>query len=510
MSSKNKVVQFKKKEHTEKSVRKGFNLYNEGKILFDKNNDEVALEKFLVAEKLGYKSPELFNCIAWLYGKDEKNNDKVFHYIEKSLKCDAFHGYTYYLKGVKLKNIEEYEKSLKCFFKAEELDYIVSDLYTQISWCYECLGNFMNASAYASKAINLYPKEYNCYRRKAWVYYVQGQYDEALKYFFEAEKLGDVENYNSIAYCAYMLNNYDLSLDYANKMIFQNNKDPYGYYRKGWIYYVLEKYDKALKSFLLAEKYSNPDIDKDIYDMYSRMSWIYDRNSDLENSMIYVDKAIKLNQKDSYSFYRKACIYSYGYKNYSEALKYYKLAYKLDRSYPDMFFDIGNTYMHLKKYKLGLKYVNEGLELFSDDVGLIKLKIAILYLMKNNQELRTVLNAIEVKTSDELWFRQCYGIFNAFGDVKNYRKSIEYLEPIKNDLENVNTFALFALAYSYVNEGCIDKGVETFLVYSQKEDYSLLEYKDKKEIKRLIHKLEKMFPDNVQVKEIKKNFKSIY
>ena len=46
----------------------------------------------------------------------------------------------------------------------------------------------MNASAYASKAINLYPKEYNCYRRKAWVYYVQGQYEEALKYFFEARK----------------------------------------------------------------------------------------------------------------------------------------------------------------------------------------------------------------------------------------------------------------------------------------------------------------------------------
>ncbi len=57
-------------------------------------------------------------------------------------------------------------------------------------------------------------------QKSLWVYYVQGQYEEALKYFFEAEKLGDIENYNSIAYCAYMLNNYDLALDYANKMIF--------------------------------------------------------------------------------------------------------------------------------------------------------------------------------------------------------------------------------------------------------------------------------------------------
>ncbi len=32
---------------------------------------------------------------------------KVFEYIEKSLKCDENHGYTYYLKGVKLKNIEK-------------------------------------------------------------------------------------------------------------------------------------------------------------------------------------------------------------------------------------------------------------------------------------------------------------------------------------------------------------------------------------------------------------------
>ncbi len=510
MSSKDKVVQFKKKEPLEKSVRKGFNLYNEGKILFDKNNDEIAMKKFLAAEKLGYKSPELFNCIAWIYGKDDSNNEKVFEYIEKSLKCDENHGYTYYLKGVKLKNIEKYEESLKCFFKAEELEYIVSDLYTQISWCYECLGNFMNASAYASKAINLYPKEYNCYRRKAWVYYVQGQYEEALKYFFEAEKLGDIENYNSIAYCAYMLNNYDLALDYANKMIFQNNKDAYGYYRKGWIYYVSDKYDKALKTFLLAEKNSNPDIDKDIYDMYSRISWIYDHNSDFEKSMQYADKAIKLNPKDSYSFYRKACIYSYGHKNYSEALKYYKAAYKLDKSYPDMFFDIGNTYMHLKKYKLGIKYVNEGLELFPDDIGLIKLKIAILYLMKNNQEIRAVMKKIENKMPDDLWFQQCFGMFQAFGDSKNYKLAIEYLEPIKDKLETVNIFALFALAFSYVQEGYFEKGIEAFLEYSQKEDYSLLEYKDKKEIKRLIKTLGKMFPENSSVKEIKNNFRPIY
>ena len=53
------------------------------------------------------------------------------------------------------------------FFKAEELEYIVSDLYTQISWCYECLGNFMNASAYASKAINLYPKRIQLLSQKS-------------------------------------------------------------------------------------------------------------------------------------------------------------------------------------------------------------------------------------------------------------------------------------------------------------------------------------------------------
>ena len=55
--------------------------------------------------------------------------------------------------------------------------------------------------------------------------------------------------------------------------------------------------------------------------------------------------------------------------------------------------------MHLKKYKLGIKYVNEGLELFPDDIGLIKLKIAILYLMKNNQEIRAVMKKIENKNA---------------------------------------------------------------------------------------------------------------
>ena len=70
--------------------------------------------------------------------------------------------------------------------------------------------------------------------------------------------------------------------------------------------------------------------------------------------------------------------------------------------------------MHLKKYKLGIKYVNEGLELFPDDIGLIKLKIAILYLMKNNQEIRAVMKKIENKTPDDLWFQQCFWYVSGF------------------------------------------------------------------------------------------------
>lgn len=505
-----KIIQFKKHiklENTGHSLSRGYVLFNEGKILYDKNKDDLALEKFIESEKLGFKSDEMFACMAWLYGREQGNSDLVIKYTDKAIKLDNENSYAYYLKGLTLEGMEKYKQALKNFLKAEEYDYSSPYLYIKISYCYEQEGDFLKSLAYASKAINKFPEEVDCYKRKAWAYFYTNNYSEALKYFLEAEKRGDTLNFFRISYCYSEEGNHKNALVYANKAIINDRQNYYGYYRKGFVYYMTEDYEKALKAFLETEKLAGENT-KEVYDMYPRMSWIYHSvKNDLEKSIKYARKGLELNSKDYFTQYRMGCLLSYGYKKFKEALIYFKKAYSIDKNNVDIYYDISNTYRFLKKYKQGLRYVEEGLNIFQENYLLETAKISLLYSAQKYKESQKEVEKLLEKYPEDVWAKQAYGV--SFWALKNYDKCIEYLEPVKNDLGDCNPFALRALSESYLKKEKYGQSLDTFLEYSRKEKQEYLEKCDLRHIKSLLKKFEKKFGNDKRIEEIKNNFKQI-
>lgn len=505
---KEKIIQFKRHDRHKLSLSKGFTLFNEGKCLYDCNKDDLALEKFVESEKCGYESDEMFSFMAWIYGKETANYDLVMQYTSKAIELNEENSYVYYLKGYIQEEAGNYKDALDNFLKAEEYGYSIAHLYTKISYCYEQIGETMKAIAYASKAIKKFPNEVDCYRRKAWAYFYIENYSQALKYFLKAEKMGDNLNYFRISYCYSEAENHKAALAYANKAIISERNNYYGYYRKGFVYYMEGEYEKALKAFKETEKYIK-DESKDVFDMYPRMSWIYQIvKNDLKKAEEYAQIGITLNPEYPFAQYRMGCVYSYGYKNYKEAMKYFKQAYKLDKDFPELYYDIAQTCLSMKKLKQGLEYADEGLESFPDNFDIQAVKISLLYLKSRYSESREMIeNALE-KYPENIWLRQAYGLVLLM--FKEYEKSLEYFEPIRNELANCNPFALFGLCMAYEKLKRYDESLDVFLDYTRIENIEYIEKKDVKVIKRVLKSLEKYFQSDHRIIEIKTNFAEIF
>lgn len=507
--TKEKIIQFKRHDDRPKpSLSRGFTLFNEGKCLYDCNKDDLALEKFAEAEKCGYTSDEMYACMAWLYGRDADNYELVIRYTTKAIELNEENAYAYYLKGYTQEEAGQFKDALENFLKAEEYGYNIAHLFTKISYCYEQTGDTLKSLAYASKAIKKYPNEIDCYRRKAWAYFYAENYPQALKYFLKAEKMGDNLNFFRISYCYSEIGNYKLALSYANKAIITERNNYYGYYRKGFVYYMAEEYEKALKAFLETEKLVKDEASV-IFDMYPRMSWIYQTiKNDLKKAEEYAQTGINLNSDYSFAHYRMGCVYLYGYKKNKEAMQYFRRAYKINQPFPELYYDMAQACLNMKKYKFGLKYADEGLQLFPDDFSLLTVKTSLLYLAGKNKEAREIIENLLEKHPDDIWLQQAYGL--VLCTFKEYEHSLTYFEPIRKELAKHNPFALFGLCIAYENLKRYDESLDVFLEYSQKEKLEYLEKKDIKEIKKILKSLIKIFPNDKRVDEIMTNFAEIF
>ncbi|MDE6138171.1 MAG: tetratricopeptide repeat protein, partial [Candidatus Gastranaerophilales bacterium] len=282
-------------------------------------------------------------------------HDKVKEYAEKSIEIDNEYGFPYSLLGRyyhMLKN--DNEQALKYYLIAEKYDCDVVIMYRAVSELYLEAGDFINAVKYASKAVKLDSKDGYSYYWKGYVYYRNQDFKSALKYFEQAENFG--ENFNSLfyemSYCYSMLDKKEKGIEYANKYIFLDKKDFWGYYRKAFAYYQSGDDNNALEPFLMAEKLGCKELD-----MYSRLGFIY---------------SIKKNNKQALKWIRKG----------------YKLAGgDVDNEYYNSYVSILAT---AKQYKKALELVDIALEKFPEDCRLLIGKTSLLQCKKRYKEAEEV------------------------------------------------------------------------------------------------------------------------
>lgn len=508
--SDSKIVKFgKPKNKSTKLSQRGLALYREGACFDDAGKDKLALEKYLLSEKEGYDSADLYASIARLYNVFEDYPNAI-KYAQMAIDTDDTYGYPYYLMGGACYELGRYKESLKNYLLAEKngLDYSVvmfrdiSDVYTKTE-----PDNIMKQLEYATKAISLDPEDSYSYYWKGWIYYNANEYKQAVKYYEKAEEMGyySFSYYYEISYAYTMLGNLKKALDYANKCIFIDKDDNLGYYRKGWAYYNIGDYSKAKPLFLTAEKKNCT-----YADMYTSLGYIYQLEKNFDLAVEYCNKAIKLDKNDPDGYSQLGNIYASLKNDFKTAIKYYKKAYKKNKDFNENFYlNYGMLYYMRNYHCIAIKIFEEGLKKFPRNYDLNAAYIASLQMKKEYKKAFNLTKKLVRLEPDNPWnnYNLALSYYNQKSKDRNYDKVIEYTEKIDNEEMLINGGCYGILSFACYEKKNYDKSLEYFLKFFETNTEELFIQKNYKEIRRYYKKLIKKFPQNKKLATIGEQYK---
>jgi tetratricopeptide (TPR) repeat protein len=170
----------------------------------------------------------------------------------------------------------------------------------------------------------------------------------------------DYEDYSSlynVIYCFDMESKHEEAISFLNKYI---DKDPYSevaWHQLGRQYYILEKYEDALKAFDYAVL-----IDEFFVGAFLEKAKTLEKLENFEEAIENYLATLELDDPTSFAFLRIGeC-----YKNLGEntlAIQFYKKAVHEDPLLDKAWIAIANTYLENKKYQNALYYVKKAIEI---------------------------------------------------------------------------------------------------------------------------------------------------
>jgi len=343
---------------------KGVNLKVEKKY----EDAIVALKK---AANLNSSYDQAWYMLGWCYNELEKYEDalnalqKVKTYNEVNKANQNFEmGFAYYMLLKYDEALEKFNATIdfnpeymlaykergNCYYKMKDYEKALDDFNTYTSktneisesgffhkkgWCENELEKYEDAVVSLKRSIaldNSFPETYN---ELGYAYYKLNKNDESISQYHNAYKISKETYYTALKGIANVyydnLKNYDSALVYLEKYAQFQKKDKVVYYKIGWCYnnmdkfekaisfleqalalddeyeyaktelgyanYKLGYYDKALKIFL-AIMQQNP---KDILSRYYAGSCYYYKK-DQKNLQKMIDELTALNTKDALQF----------------------------------------------------------------------------------------------------------------------------------------------------------------------------------------------------------------
>ena len=277
-------------------------------------------------------------------------------------------------------------------------------------------GDFENAAKAAAEGLAVDPEHFKLLRISGQTLFELGQYEKALGFFEKAlnQKGKDIETLYGAGVSALRSGDYNKAVEYFQRGL-NRKKQARFYCGLGMAQTELENYSEA----------------------------------DLN-----IRKAI--DRKDDVAEYHLALAEeNYRNKVYSIAISEFNRAIELDstleKTVPDLYYKIGESYLNLQNVLKAIEYYKIGLELFPDDIVAWK-KLARICEVANKwaDAVFCIENVVRIDpTAGEWWFK--LGI--AYLQINNKEKSAQAFEKAIDSNYNVSeSYGQLALLYADLNE----------------------------------------------------------
>lgn len=511
-SQANNVLKFRSnKTKVETSQMKGFSLFQEGMFFFNNDNDSVAFEKFLQAEKEGYKSADLFANLACLC-KIFEEVDKALVYAKKALRLDNKYGYAHALCGKLYIQKENPERGMKHLLKAIECGYTSPFVYGCISDLYddEPFNNYLKAQRYAVKATSEFPEDYNSFVSAGYLFYRHQDFSKALEYFLTASKKMTVADSSlafSISYCYSMLGNLQKAIEYANQVIFLNKNDWNGYYRKGFAYFQSGEKDEVAKSaFLLAEKYGCPEAD-----MYTRLAYlsVMSDSPSFEDAVRYSKKALELSKKEFAAHFTMGLAYHCIKEDSKTAIKYFRKYKKLSNDVHDaeFYYVFGEALLECCRFKFAEELLQEAVKIYPKDENLQMLLIEALLDCKKFNEADKYIKRLGGSDLANDW-KNFFKVFYNYQKIPHdYKACLKYGKTVVDRYPEAVLFIMMVSAFKLKDYELTFRYLEQYIYKTDVKNISKRNYKS---IVHFYKLFSKKFPEYALLSVWQERFKPVF
>lgn len=335
----------------------------------------------------------------------------------------------------KLYTDEKYEQALKLY--NDTLLYNPnSDVYVKMGNCYEAMENFVTATEFWEKAIEIDSLNTAAFIKLGNYYYKKNQMEKAISYWLSS-LISTPEEPTS---------NLNLAVAYTFK---EMPMQAFYYYEK----YLKYAQDKTNKKYIeIDQKISK---NKKLANDYIKLGIQYQANKDRVSALKCYKKAINYCPIFSKAYLNAGAIYYFD-KNYEEAVKYWTKAEHLDPTYPKIISNLAVSYDFLQKFDYAYCYYtrystyifDNSLELNKVNTRCRKLKPII----NNNPYLIT--NHLERAKEA---FSNC-DYFTALNEFKNYIILFPEEQVTYGDL--LKKVDMYLHPESSVIKSCLGKGKE--------------------------------------------------
>lgn len=359
--------------------------------------------------------------------------EKALRVLSQVEDIDPTNSEIYITKGAIYSQLKRYDDAIREYNKAitdDEED--LGNIYSNIAYEYENLGNYDKAIEYLKKVLEIEPDNEAIIFELAFCYEITGQNEESVDYFtayldrypyskFAWFNLGVAFNTLELFEKAIESFEFAIAIDpsfssahfnkansLAGMQLYRQaieayhdtfeHEPPEGltYYYIGECYEKLEAYDEAIANFRKAVE-----MDENIADAWIGMGVCYEEKGNLKAALRYIHRGLEMDP-DNAEYLATLAVTQQHAGFYNEAAVSFTKSAQINPSDPGIWLDFSAMFAELDEYDHALDVLETGLTHQPDNVALFYRKVAYLYNMGKPKQAMSALHTALSKGNDGL------------------------------------------------------------------------------------------------------------
>lgn len=351
------------------------------------------------------------------------------------------------------------EKALPFYEKIIKLNPVNVDAYNNMGGIYRRLKRYDESIAILNKALSFNKNNSEVKYNLGFTYKLMGKNDEACDCFeyVISENPNDVLAYNHLGSIYATKKDYQKSISIYKRGLQVDPNHPILQYNLARSYVATNADLDAFKAFEAALR-AKPSW-KDAVKEYSALLNKYSRTKE---SCEVIQKAINLYPTDGHLYYLLGKSFLVQ-TDYESAVKSFEKAISLDKTNPSYYEKLIFAYEREQKFDEGLQIAEKGIELFPNNIKIMREKVHLLFSAKKLNTGASVLKNLSELTTRDPHVKDLMGQYYICCDnKKNVALCFDKIRKLNPSYQNY----LYNAAYRYIQVEKYEEAVKCLKVFS--------------------------------------------